>query len=122
MNETAEIWNALREYGYSERAIKEVLKWYVDDCELGSLKMSTRSKDYRSWTDVVECILEKTIGGSKKVYVMDQCNLTNGKFQVYLDFLLSVGFIREIEQSIETTEKGLTFLKDYRRLGIFLQR
>jgi len=72
--------------------------------------------DCRSWMDVIECILEKTIGGSEKVHVMHQCNLITNKFQVYLDFLLSEGFIREVEQSIETTEKGLSFLKDYRNL------
>lgn len=41
MNEAAKIQNMLREYGYSDRAIKEVLKWYLDDYELGLLKMST---------------------------------------------------------------------------------
>lgn len=66
--------------------------------------------------DGIECILEKMIGGSEKAHAMHQCNFTNDKFQVYLDFLLSKGFLRGVKEIIETTEKGLAFLKDYRRL------
>lgn len=120
MNETVEIRNILREYGYSERAIKEVLKWYVDDYELEFPKTSIRGEGCRSWMDVIECILGKTIGGSDKVHVMHRCNLTKGEFQVYLDFLSRVGFIREVEQSIETTEKGLAFLQAYNGLKALL--
>jgi predicted transcriptional regulator len=112
-----EIKETLREHRYSDRAIAEILKWYVNNSQAGNKKAG-----YRSWMDVVECILEKTIGGSTKTHVIRRCNLTSDKFQVYLDFLLSWGFIREVEQGIETTEKGLAFLRDYRRLGTFLQR
>lgn len=108
-----EIKETLKEHHYSDKAITEILKWYVDNSQA-----SNKRAGYRSWMDVVECILEKTIGGSKKAHVTCRCNLTNDKFRVYLDFLLSLGFVREVKESIETTEKGLAFLKDYRRLKV----
>ena len=111
MGGVEEIKETLKQHHYSDKAIAEILKWYVNNPQARNKKAG-----YGSWMNVIECILEKTIGSSKKVQVMDQCNLTNAKFQVYFNFLQGIGFIREVGQSIETTEKGLTFLKDYRRL------
>ena len=116
MGDAEEIKETLKEHHYSDKAIAEILKWYVN-----SSQASNKKAGYRSRMDVIECILEKTIGGSEKAQVMHQCNLTNDKFQVYLDFLLSEGFIREVKESIETTEKGLAFLKDYRKLKASLR-
>ena len=104
MGDVEEIKETLKEHHYSDEAIAEILKWYVNNSQA------------RSWMDVIECILEKMIGGPEKAHVMHQCNLTNDKFQVYLDFLLSCRFIREVKGTTETTEKGLAFLKDYHRL------
>jgi len=111
-----DIRETLKEHQYSDKAIAQILKWYVNNSQASNENVS-----YRSWMDVIECILEKIIGGSEKTRVMHQCNLTNDKFQVYLDFLLSYGFVTELQETIETTEKGLAFLKDYRRLKASLR-
>ena len=116
MGDVEEIKEALKEHHYSDRAIAEILKWYVNNSQA-----SNKEAGYRSWMDVIECALEKMIGGSEEAHVMHQCNLTNDKFQVYLDFLLSEGFIREVKETTETTEKGIAFLKDYRRLKASLK-
>ena len=108
MGDVERVKETLKEHHYSDKAIAEILKWYVNNCQA-----SNKKADYRSW---MECILEKMIGGSKNAQVMYQCNLTNDKFQAYLDFLLSEGFIREVKETTETTEKGLAFLKDYHKL------
>ena len=111
-----DIRETLKEHQYSDKAIAQILKWYINNSQA-----SNENASYRSWMDVIECILEKIIGGSEKTHVMHQCNLTNDKFQVYLDFLLSYGFVTEFQEIIETTEKGLAFLKDYRRLRASLR-
>ena len=111
MGDVEEIKETLKEHHYSDKAIAEILKWYVNNSQA-----SNKKARYRSWMNVIECILEKMIGGSEKARVMHQCILTNDKFQVYLDSLLSCRFIREVKETTETTEKGLAFLKDYRRL------
>jgi len=111
MSDVEEIKETLKQHHYPDRAIAEILKWYVNNCQA-----SNKRAGYRSWMDVIECILEKTIDGSEKAHVMHQCNLTRGGFQVYLHFLLSEGFIKETKETTETTEKALAFLKDYHRL------
>ena len=116
MGDVERVKETLKEHHYSDKAIAEILKWYVNNSQA-----SDKKAGYRSRMDVIECILEKMIGGSEKAHVMRQCNLTDDKFQVYLDFLLSEGFIREVKETTETTEKGLGFLKDYRRLKASLR-
>ncbi len=111
MSDAEGMKETLKKYHYSDKAIAEILRWYVNNPQA-----SNKEAGYRSWMDVVECILEKMIGGSEKAYVMHQCNLANSKFRVYLDFLLSLRFIREVKETTETTKKGIEFLKDYRRL------
>jgi len=116
MRDALEIRETLKEHQHSDKAIAQILKWYVNNSQA-----SNKNVSYRSWMEVIECILEKIIGSSEKAHVRRQCNLTNDKFQVYLDFLLSCGLIREVQEIVETTEKGLAFLKDYRRLKASLR-
>lgn len=116
MSDVERIEETLKEHHYSDKVIAEILKWYVNNSQA-----SNKKAGYRSWMNVIECILEKMTGGSEKAHVIHQCNLTNGKFQVYLDFLLSEGFVGKVKETTETTEKGLAFLKDYRRLKASLK-
>jgi len=116
MGDIEGIKETLKKHHYSDKAIAEILKLYVDNCQA-----SNKEAGYRSWMDFIECILKKMTDGSEKVHVIRQCDLTNDKFQVYLDFLLSEGFIREVKETTETTEKGLAFLNDYRKLKATLR-
>ena len=101
----------MKENHYSDEVISEILEPSVNNCQVGD-----RKEGYRSWMDIIKCLLEKMIGSSEKAYVMHQCNLNKVKFQVYLDFLLSRDFVGEVKDTTETTEKGLAFLTDYRRM------
>jgi len=80
--------------------------------------MSIKEAGYRSFVDVIECILEATIGGLERVHVMHKCSLTQDQLQAYLDLLLQEGLVKTVETSlkIQTTEKGLAFINDYNEL------
>lgn len=80
--------------------------------------MSIKEGSYRSFVDVIECILEATIDGLKRFHVMHECSLIQNQLQAYLDLLLQEGLIKMVESSlkIQTTEKGLAFINDYNEL------
>jgi len=83
------------------------------------LRMSIKEAGYGSFVDVIECILESTIGGLETVHVMHECSLTQNQLQAYLDLLLQRGLVKIVEPSlkIQTTEKGLAFISDYNQLN-----
>ena len=61
MGDVEEIKETLKEFHYLDKAIAEILKWYVNNPQV-----SDKEADHRSWMDLFECILEKMIGGSEK--------------------------------------------------------
>jgi len=80
--------------------------------------MSIKEASHRSVVDIIECILEATIGGLEWVHVMHECSLTQNQLQAYQDLLLQEGLVKMVEPSlkIQTTEKGLAFINDYNEL------
>ena len=54
---------------------------------------------------------------SKKTRVMYQCNLSYKQLQMYLKFLIDVGFLKVVDKDLyQTTEKGREFIKEYQHL------
>jgi predicted transcriptional regulator len=54
---------------------------------------------------------------SKKTHVMYKCNLSFKQLDMYLKFLINLGFLRVVdEDNYLTTEKGREFIKGYQNI------
>lgn len=81
---------------------------------------------HRSRIDIIGCILENAIGHSRKTNLIYKCNLSVGQCNLYLDLLTEAGLLRKNNPgsrvAFATTEKGKTFLKDYKKLKTILDK
>jgi predicted transcriptional regulator len=78
------------------------------------------SKNHRGRFDIIADILDAADGGSKRTYLMYQCNLSFRQLKSYSHFLVRQGFLRVIirddstkNNSLEVTDKGREFLRAY---------
>ena len=67
------------------------------------------------------CILENSIGGSRKTRLIYRCNLSVTQFALYKDCLVEVGLLRSrrLKKGVEmykTTKKGKEFLMDCEKI------
>ncbi len=70
----------------------------------------------RGELDILADILEAAEGGTKKTQIVYRANLNFSVVKRYLRKLLETGFIRIEGRFYVTTEKGLEFLDNYRKL------
>lgn len=81
---------------------------------------------HRSRVDIIACILENATGQSRKTNLIYKCNLSLAQCNLYLDLLNEAGLLRknnpENKIVFATTEKGKTFLKDYKKLKTILDK
>jgi len=80
--------------------------------------MSIKEASYRSFVDIIECVLEAAMNGLERVHVVHECSLTQNQLQAYIDLLLQEDLVKMVETSlkIQTTEKGLAFINGYKEL------
>ncbi len=81
---------------------------------------------HRGRVDIIACILENAIESSKKTNLLYRCNLSLAQCNLYLTLLIEGGLL--MEKNIEnrtvfmTTEKGRSFLTDYKKIKIVLDK
>jgi len=89
------------------------------------LETETKFKN-RSGLEILASIISAALGGARKTHVMYRANLSHSQLQRYLAFLEVRGLVRMIESPsgnasiYKSTEKGVQFLRDYERLGKYL--
>jgi predicted transcriptional regulator len=80
----------------------------------------------RSGLEILASIISAAVGGARKTHVMYRANLSHSQLQRYLAFLKSRGLVRTVESLAanallyEATERGMQFLRDYEKLGRYL--
>jgi predicted transcriptional regulator len=80
----------------------------------------------RSGLEILASIISAAVGGARKTHVMYRANLSHSQLQRYLAFLESRGLVRAVESLAanaplyEATERGMQFLRDYEKLGRYL--
>jgi predicted transcriptional regulator len=86
------------------------------------------SNSHRGSLDIIADILNASLGGTKKTYLMYQCNLSFRQLKSYSHFLLKQGFLRLVARedgsrsgSFEVTDKGRDFLRAYEGLKSLMQ-
>ena len=81
---------------------------------------------HRSRIDIIGCILEIAIDHSRKTNLIYKCNLSVGQCNLYLGLLTEGELLRKNNSEgkviFATTEKGKTFLKDYKKLKTILDK
>ena len=68
---------------------------------------------YRRRFEIIADIIRSAEKGTKKTKIMYFANLSYRLLKRYLDETMRVGFIREIDNAYESTEKGKIFLEKY---------
>jgi len=88
---------------------------------------SSRWVRKRSDIDIMANILNEAHMGARKTRIMYRCNLSHRQLAVYLELLLSMGFLvsHSDEDSskldlFKPTAKGLEFLDAYRTLKVLM--
>ena len=78
----------------------------------------------RSRTEIVGNILDAANGGASKTKIMYIAFLNYGQLKEYLSILIDNNLIEYLDgtQTFKTTEKGLTYLKMYNKIGELLQQ
>jgi predicted transcriptional regulator len=89
---------------------------------------ATFSNGHRGNFDIIADILDASIGGAKKTYLMGRCNLSFRQLKSYSAFLLQNGLLYSNGQAsasetgkFEVTEKGREFLKAYKGLKALMK-
>ena len=70
----------------------------------------------RSRLEIIREILEVAKLGAKKTEIVYKTNLTFSRADEYLKFLMEKGLIKKEDKKWRTTEKGLKFIKNFKRL------
>jgi predicted transcriptional regulator len=84
---------------------------------------------HRGRLDIIADILNTSLSGVKKTYLMYRCNLSFKQLKHYLDFmfrkgLLHVVTVRDDDSNpglLETTDKGKEFLRNYKALKALMK-
>lgn len=87
------------------------------------------SRSHRGRLDIIADILNTSLGGVKKTYLMYRCNLSFKQLKYYLDFmlrkgLLRFGAVRDDKTNLgllEITDKGKEFLRNYKGLKALMK-
>lgn len=61
-------------------------------------------------------MLYSAIGGVRKTHFVHSCNLSTKLCEKYIQLLLKKRFLEKKEDQFKTTEKGIQFLKTYKRV------
>lgn len=99
------------------------LRWRV-------LFLTTREKRrflQRSRVDIIACILRNSNDTSRKTRLIYKCNLSLSQFNMYADCLIEGGLLERYAteggaEIYETSARGKSFLKDYRRIKKVLDK
>ena len=80
----------------------------------------------RSRIDILACILENSVSGSRKTRLIYGCNLSLPQFNQYMNYLVESQLVKVSRQGgveiFETTEKAREFLRDYGKIRAVLDR
>ena len=81
--------------------------------------MNLRRTKTQIYLDILRSV-ERSRGKLKKTHIVYKANLTHSRLESYLDFLLSKGFLIEVENGghvfYKITEEGLKFLSEVNKL------
>jgi predicted transcriptional regulator len=76
----------------------------------------------RSFDFIIGDILEKAQNGDLQTHIMVRANLSHKPLtRIYLPFLKEKGFLEKKENFYITTEKGIKYLKAYKKLKELLE-
>ncbi len=85
----------------------------------------------RSRTDIIANLLSNAVSGSRKTRLIYRCNLSVAQFNKYTNYLIDSQLLERSVESIkgkksyevyQTTQKGIEFLSDYKRIGEAFER
>ena len=86
-------------------------------------------RSHRGRLDIIADILNTSLGGVKKTYLMYRCNLSFKQLKYYLDFMLRKGLLHVVTVRddnpnpglLEITDKGKEFLRNYKALKALMK-
>ena len=81
--------------------------------------MKTNQK--RSRLETVNVILSLSTNGIKKTHIMYKANMSHGQLEKYLEMLVSKGLLEKLAEFYNTTEKGLEFIKDFKKIQYLME-
>ena len=67
----------------------------------------------RNKCDIMADILKRARMGSRKTRIMYRCNMSHKQLEIYLKFLIDMGFLQNGDDFYSTTLKGVKFIKAY---------
>ena len=86
-------------------------------------------RSHRGRLDIIADILNTSLSGVKKTYLMYRCNLSFKQLKYYLDFTLRKGLLHVVAGRddkpnpglLEITDKGKEFLRNYKGLKALMK-
>jgi len=75
----------------------------------------------RNWLETVNVILTISTNGIKKTHIMYKANLSHQQLEKFLSIMVSKNLLKKRNYSFETTEKGLVFIEEFRKIECLLE-